>query len=507
MIRISVTEGGVERSYYLADRTCVRVGRDPSNDVVVRDRFVSSRHGEIRLAPDGMTYEDFLTTNGSSVRRGEQAVKVDASTFHRMPVFAGDDILVGDAASPVIIRVEPVPVPASPSGAAPGTLRMPLGHLSPGAVDVTAAETMVRLPSGFDRDVLLVLHRLTTRLSAHLEMTDVLNCFTESLLDAFPKANDVSVYLLEADSQEFRPAMARGREGSTGPHPVSRTLRDGVLSEGKAVLFDERDAGYDMAESLHDSSVRSGLCAPLWDGRRAMGLVQVDCRGGLSRSVFDQGDLELLAVFAHQAAMALANARLHANLRDSVEQAIQGLVNALEAKDTYTAGHSEAVAELCETTCARLGMSPEATSTVRRAALLHDIGKIGIPYHVLNKRDALTPDEFRVLRSHPDVGARILAPFDFLSELVPIVLHHHERWDGGGYPRGLAGEAIPLGARILAVVDTWHSLVSHRPYRMGLDHATALAELERCAGTQFDPRLVAVLASIVAPALAGASAG
>ena len=110
-----------------------------------------------------MVYEDFLTTNGSAVRRGEQAVKVDASTFHRLPVFAGDDILVGDAATPVVIRVEPVPVPAT------GTSRMPLGHHGAGEVDVTAAETMVRLPSGFDRDVLLVLHGLTTRLSAHLE--------------------------------------------------------------------------------------------------------------------------------------------------------------------------------------------------------------------------------------------------------------------------------------------------------------------------------------------------
>jgi putative nucleotidyltransferase with HDIG domain len=228
-----------------------------------------------------------------------------------------------------------------------------------------------------------------------------------------------------------------------------------------------------------------------------MGLVQVDQRG-VAPGSFDRGDLEVLVVLAHQAAMALENARLNAGLKESCEQAVRGLVRALEAKDEYTSGHSEAVAELCARVAMAMGLPPEAVDTTRRAALLHDIGKIGIPHAVLNKTGPLTPEEFRVLKTHPTLGARILEPLQFLADLVPVVLHHHERWDGRGYPAALAGLAIPPGARILAAVDTYHALVSDRAYRAGVGRDVALAELKRCSGTQFDPDVIAALERVLA---------
>jgi putative nucleotidyltransferase with HDIG domain len=489
MIRISLVEGESQRIVEITGRDVIRVGRDPSSDVLVRDRFVSARHGEIRFGPDGPRYEDFATTNGSRVRRGERIIPVDSSTFHVVPLFAGDEILIGDQAHPAILRID-LGATLTPTLAA-------FGLPASAEVDATHAETMGRLSLGFDRDALLALHHLTTRLSRNLEVGDLLADFSTCVLEAFQRANQVSLYLLDDNTGEFRPAASRSRDGDTGTQPVSRTVRDRVLAKGKAVIFDETEEGFDCAESLHDASVRAGLCAPLWDGRRVIGLVQVDTRGSLSRSTFGQKDLEALVVFAHQAAMALANARLHENLRRTAEHAIRGLVNALEAKDTYTAGHSEDVADLCVGTCKAMGLDPDFTDTIRRAALLHDIGKISIPYHVLNKRDALSAEEFRILKTHVDVGARILEPFDFLGGLVPIVRHHHERWDGRGYPDGLAGEDIPLGARILSACDTWHSLISHRPYRIGLDHDTALQELQRCSGTQFEPAVVEVLVAVV----------
>ena len=398
MFRIVLTEGDSSRVIEIGDRTVIRIGRDPASDVVIRDRFVSARHGEIRVAPEGLRYEDFVTTNGSRIRRGERVLPVDGSNFHVVPIFPGDEILLGDQSHAVCLRFE-APMRAT----AP---RVPVMTLPSTEVDATHAETMGRLSLTFDREVLLALHHLTAALSRHVEVDDLLEVFAECVLEAFRKANHVAVYLQEDPTAEFKPAVSRGRGGQRGSHPISRTVRDRVLSKGKAVTFDETEEGFDCADSLHESSIRSGLCSPLWDGHRIIGMVQVDCRGSFASTPFGQKDLEALAVIAHQGAMALANAKLHVNMRRTVEKAIQGLVNALEAKDTYTAGHSEAVADLCIRTCAALGLSSDATDTIRRAALLHDIGKIGVPYHVLNKREALSPEEFRILKSHVDLGAR-----------------------------------------------------------------------------------------------------
>ncbi len=491
MIRILVQEGRGERATHLLDGSVVRLGRDPSNQVVIRDRFVSGRHGEIRIGADGLTYEDFVTTNGSRVRRQGKEIPVDATCGHRLLLRAGDELLLGDKQHPVCVRFELTPAVVFGSR---GIVAPPRDQ--PVAMEFEAAlsETMVLIPAGFDREVLLSLHRLTARLSAGLELAEIVKALTESTLEVFPKASHVSVWLRDDETDDFVPLGARSRHGAETATPVSRTVRDEVLSRGKALAFDDAQEGFDIASSLHDSNVRAGMCAPLWDGRRVAGLVQVDCRGFPAHGAFRQADLETLAVFAHQGAMAIANARLHAGLRRSVEQAITGLVAALEAKDTYTAGHSAAVAELCVAACGAMGLSASMTRSIRRAALLHDLGKIAVPFDILNKPGQLTPDEFKQLKAHPETGARILAPFDFLREVVPIVLHHHERWDGKGYPRGLKGEEIPLGARVLAACDAWHSLVHDRAYRKAVPAEVAMAEMRRAAGTQFDPAVIEALA-------------
>jgi putative nucleotidyltransferase with HDIG domain len=496
MIRIKVADNEGERSSQLLDKAMIRVGRDPSNDVVVHDPYVSGRHGEVRQGPRGLVYEDLATTNGSRIRRAGEIIAVDASCGHVVALEEGDEILVGDSREPAVLRFEVTAAQVfSPRRGvlAPSRLGAPGGEM-----DATHAETLVLIPASLDRDVLLSLHRLTTRLAGASSEPEMARALAEAILDALPGANHVSAWVVDESRGEFTPVAAVSRNGPAATAPVSRAVKDRVLARGKALVFDLCEAGFDVSESLHDASVQSGMAAPLWDGHRVLGMVQADCRARPGHGRFGGTDLETLVVFAHQGAMALSNARLHENLRRSVEQAIAGLGSALEAKDRYTAGHSAAVAELCAAHCSALGLPADTIRTVRRAALLHDIGKIGIPYDVLNKTTPLSPDEFRQLRTHPEMGARILQPFDFLADLVPIVLHHHERWDGRGYPAGLQGEAIPLGARILAVCDTWHSLVCDRAYRAGIAPAVAVAELQRVAGTQLDARLVESLIDLVA---------
>lgn len=183
--------------------------------------------------------------------------------------------------------------------------------------------------------------------------------------------------------------------------------------------------------------------------------------------------------------------QLYHRMQRAVCQSLHGLANALEAKDAYTRGHSERVGERSRSLAAALGLSPLEIETIAQAGLLHDLGKIGVPEAVLGKRGPLSEDEWSLMRRHPVLGAQIVAPFEFLAASAPLIRHHHERCDGSGYPDGLVGEAIPLGARIVAVADVYDALTSDRPYRIALGHQQAVEALGAQAGRTLDARAVA----------------
>ena len=168
---------------------------------------------------------------------------------------------------------------------------------------------------------------------------------------------------------------------------------------------------------------------------------------------------------------------------------VQALTAAIDAKDRYTFGHSERVAHMASKLALAVGMSREQAERVRIAGLVHDVGKIGVPEAVLTKQGRLTDEEFAQIKRHPEVGFNILRDIHLLEDILPGVLHHHERYDGRGYPHGLAGERIPFIARILAVADTFDAMSSTRSYRSAMAREVVLAEIGRCSGTQFDPTL------------------
>src|SRR3954470_14365304 len=166
---------------------------------------------------------------------------------------------------------------------------------------------------------------------------------------------------------------------------------------------------------------------------------------------------------------------------------LTALANALDVRDSETGGHSDRVLQYMELLIEEVGADTGSTQMLRRGALLHDIGKIGVPDNILRKPAALSDAEWVTMRRHPEFGARIVAGIPFLEDVASIVRHHHERWDGRGYPDGLAGDAIPLGARIFAVADSFDAMTSDRPYRRAMTIEEACAEVGRCRGTQFDP--------------------
>ena len=181
------------------------------------------------------------------------------------------------------------------------------------------------------------------------------------------------------------------------------------------------------------------------------------------------------------------NRRLIAALERGYLDTIRSLAAAVDAKDPYTRGHAERVATLAVEVGRELGLAPDALQALEYGGILHDIGKIGIPDAILAKAGALAPEEMALVKSHPRIGAEIVAGVEFLAQALPAIRGHHERWDGGGYPDGLAGEQIPLVARIVNIADTWDACTSRRPYQEPMAPDAVMAILQGLRGTQTDP--------------------
>ncbi len=237
--------------------------------------------------------------------------------------------------------------------------------------------------------------------------------------------------------------------------------------------------------STHPSrQVQSITIIPLKMRDRLLGWIAVVSLTASKR--FDEGQRKLLSIIASRAAAAIENARLYEDLQATFQQTIQSLARTIDKMDRYTSGHSERVARYATNLARWLGLDAVQIEIVRHSALMHDIGKIGCVMN-LNKTGKLTQPEYEVFKRHPTYGREILDPIKFLQPVIPGVHLHHERWDGRGYPLGLAGEDIPLIARIISVADTYDAMTSDRAYRRALPHEVTVNEILRCSGTQFDP--------------------
>jgi putative nucleotidyltransferase with HDIG domain len=210
-----------------------------------------------------------------------------------------------------------------------------------------------------------------------------------------------------------------------------------------------------------------------------------------------EGDKRILMTLASQAAIAIENARLFESTQNAYFDTISSLARAIETRDPYTKGHSERVTEYASRLVTRLGLPDKDAAVVQYAGLLHDIGKIGISDSILNKTSVLSEIDLGSIREHPLLGDAILSPLRFLQDVQTVVKHHHERWDGAGYPEGLSGEAIPLLARVIAIADAYDAMTTDRPYRKAMSRERALLEIEAGMGGQFDPELASTFVSMM----------
>jgi HD-GYP domain-containing protein (c-di-GMP phosphodiesterase class II) len=306
-------------------------------------------------------------------------------------------------------------------------------------------------------------------------------------------ARSVSILLYDADEEclVVRARRGRDRRRIVGERCALGEGIAGWIAQHRVPLLIQRleEQPVFRAMARNDGYESDSFAAvPLaWQERLLGVLCATDKAEGRS---FDERDLRLLLGVATQIAIAIENARQHESLQQHAFDALRSLADSFEVKGGFARGHSERVATYATRTARELGLSTDEIETLRQAARLHDIGKVAISETLLGRSGPLSDNEFALVREHPLRSERILQSLGFLDAARPIVRHHHERWDGKGYPDSLKGREIDPMTRILTMADAFDAMTTPRPYRGTLSRAEAFAELAQCAGAQFDPRLV-----------------
>jgi HD-GYP domain-containing protein (c-di-GMP phosphodiesterase class II) len=344
---------------------------------------------------------------------------------------------------------------------------------------------------------LSTLFHIGTAINSSLDRDQVLQKVLDSaimLLDA----RKGSLMLIDHDIKEMNIVAACGLPPEIIKNTVVK-LGEGiagkVAQEGKPRLMKKGVRMKDSRISKQIEEIKSAMSVPLKVKDKIQGVMNISDKG--TNDNFTEEDLELLMMMANQAAIAIENSRLHAELQELFISSIKALANAIDARDPYTRGHSERVTEYSVAMAEAMKLDREEIDRIRYAALLHDIGKINIPDHILNKPGKLTDEEFGLMKKHPVFGAQIMGPVKAFQKILPYMFHHHERFSARGYPYGIEGEEIPLPARIIAVADSFDAMTSDRPYRKALTLEAAIKELKDNSGTQFDPDVVKIFINLI----------
>ncbi|HAG49856.1 MAG TPA: hypothetical protein DHU69_01375 [Deltaproteobacteria bacterium] len=289
------------------------------------------------------------------------------------------------------------------------------------------------------------------------------------------------------DERYVQGAIQRMGDGIAGWVALHRKplLLNGPIQEGQFNNYME-----------HEKNIVSSIAIPI---ETKDGIIGVVCISMKSEYEYTKDDERRLLLIVRNLAIAMENAHLFEELEKTNLETIMALAQALETRDAYTRGHTERTARLALAIAERLELPEKTKERLKYAAILHDIGKIGIPDNILNKPGKLTDEEYTFIKQHSIRGAEIVKQVDALKLVATIILHHHERWDGSGYPDGLKGEKIPIEARIVSVLDAFDAMTSDRPYRRALTVEVAIAELKRCSGTQFDPKVIDAFMAEIQP--------
>lgn len=303
-----------------------------------------------------------------------------------------------------------------------------------------------------------------------------------------------SLFLVDEETNELYFEVALGEKGERVKQirlKVGEGIAGWVAQQGEPLLISDaaKDSRWSRKADKESKFITKNMvCVPVKVKDKVIGALEVINK--LGSETFVQQDLELLNALANTVGIAIDNANLYEEKRNTFLETAEALADAIDKRDPYTGGHTKRVTSYSLAMAKHLDLDPSEAENLKLSAILHDIGKIGVPDDVLRKKGKLTDKEFESIKKHPIFGYEIMSHIKSLKDVIPGMRYHHERPDGKGYPDRLQAGKIPLIARVIAIADTFDAMTSDRPYRKALTDAEALKEVRKCAGTQFDPMLV-----------------
>jgi putative nucleotidyltransferase with HDIG domain len=473
----------------------MRVGRQDSLEVVLEDSSVSRNHAELRPTERGWRVADLSSLNGTRLN----GVRLGRGQW---PLRVKDLIQFGEVAV-VVEALQDESEPAAPAEA-------DQLHVE-GFAKASWEEALEGLAFDSNRcprpgEQLLCMLRAghhLVHLESEEELLQTILHDAVNVLDAqrgavvLAEGPDALLRLRAVVTGRGAPsAMAAGRLDPASRHSFSQNLAQRCVTRGESILCHSvaDDPELAMARSIAEGAMASVLCVLLRTPRKRLGVLHLD-RSPWQKP-FTMDDLHLADALAANVSAGIESAQLLRKQQDLFLNTITTLAQVVELRDDWTGGHTHRVTSYSLLLAEKLGASPADMRLVRIGTPLHDIGKIGIPDAILNKPGPLTKEEFEEMKTHTVKGAEILETIPDLHEVIPIVRSHHERWDGKGYPDGLAGEKINRLARIVAVADAFDAMTSDRPYRKGRPAEQAFAEVEKMCGPQFDPECATAFLAI-----------
>lgn len=472
------------KSFQLEPGQCIVVGRGDDADIQILDNGLSRHHCSLERQGDVFFINDLASRNGTWVNdrrvtreqlQPEDRIRIGGMEFEfrcgpdRRHINA--DLIAGVPEEPLATLKEHVELDGSD------------------LMDLSSKFQNMENYRRMQRD-LATIYRVGNLISGETDLPSLHNRILEVILSVVNA--DRGFLLLSNADGKLDPVAHREKVSASGVAGTeySRTIVTEAFHDHTSIIranamVDER---YGRMQSVVSQNIHSVLCAPIETPDRTIGVIYVDTVA--QSEVFMKHDLELLVAIGKQAGIAIQRVQLSDHLRNMLRGTVRALAAAIEAKDDYTRGHSERVTAYSLQIGSKMQVNPPQMQVLELAGFLHDVGKIGVPENILRKAGPLTQEEYEIVKQHARLGANIVRNIEGADEIAEAVLHHHERWDGKGYPDALSQNHVGILARILSVADAFDAMSSRRPYRDKLAREKVLNTLRESAGTQFDPTVV-----------------